>query len=203
MRGASLRAPSLKGSAMNSRNWTISTIAAIGLMFAAASAQAQSLKVDPVHSTIIFRISHLNAGVVYGRFNDPTGTITLGDNPSLNVEVKTDNIDTHNQKRDDHLRSPDFFNNKEFPTISFKSTSFKSSGENKYEVTGDLTLHGVTKPVTVTLEKLGTGKDPSGGTRVGFETIFTIKRSDFGMNFMPGGVGDEVKLMVALETVQQ
>jgi polyisoprenoid-binding protein YceI len=192
---------------MNSRKWHIPAFAALCLLVLAAVVQAETYKVDPVHSTIIFRVGHLNAGVVYGRFNDPVGTITIdSENPansSLNVEVKTDNIDTHNQKRDDHLRSPDFFNNKEFPTISFKSTAFKSSGDNKYEVTGDLTLHGVTKPVTVTVDKLGTGKDPSGATRAGFESIFTIKRSDFGMNFMQGGVGDEVRLMIALEGVQQ
>src|SRR5262249_45315418 len=101
-----------------------------------------------------------------------------------------------------HLKSPDFFSAKEFPAISFKSTSAKSVGDGKYEVTGDLTLHGQTKPITVTLEKVGSSTKM--GQRVGWISTFTIKRSDYGMNFMLGaeGGGDEIALTVAFETVK-
>src|SRR5262249_11217423 len=103
---------------------------------------------------------------------------------------------------DQHLKGPDFFNVKQFPTMSFKSSKMKAVDARTYEVTGDLTLHGVTRPVTVTLERIGTAKGMGGETRTGFETTFTIKRSDFGMKYMIPAVGDEVKVIVAVEGVQ-
>ena len=106
--------------------------------------------------------------------------------------------DTANQKRDDDLRGPDFFSVKEFPTLSFKSTSVKSAGENKMEVTGDLTIHGQTKPITVTLEHVGTA-DTRMGHRTGFAGEFTIKRTDFGMSKMTDMVSDDVTIMIGLE----
>ncbi len=168
----------------------------------------ETYNVDPVHTTAIFRIKHLGVTYFYGRFNETTGTFTVNtEDPSemsFDVQIKTESVDTNATGRNNHLKSPDFFNAKEFPTISFKSKSVKSSGESTYSVAGDLTLHGVTKPITVQMEFVGQGdKGPRFGYRAGFDATITIKRSDFGMNFMQGMLGDEVRIMVGLEGARQ
>ena len=168
----------------------------------------ETYKVDPVHTTAIFRIKHLGVTYFYGRFNETTGTFTLDtENPSdmsFDVQIKTQSVDTNATGRNNHLKSADFFNAKQFPTISFKSKSVQASGENMYTVSGDLTLHGVTKPITVRMEFVGQGdRGPRFGYRAGFDATFTIKRSDFGMNFMQGMLGDEVTIMVGLEGARQ
>ena len=119
----------------------------------------------------------------------------------MQAEIK--NVDTAVEKRDTQLKSPDFFNAGEHPTISFKSKSVKKLKEAVYEVSGDLTLLGKTLPITTEVHATGAGKDPWGGFRMGFETSFSIKRSDFGMNFMMGGVSDEVNLTVSVEGIRQ
>jgi polyisoprenoid-binding protein YceI len=172
-------------------------------LFMSAVANAESYKVDPVHSSIVFKSKHIDTSYVFGRFNDFGGTVNVDSDPSkmsFDVTAKVDSIDTANAKRDTHLKSPDFFSAKEFPTIQFKSTSVKSAGDNKYEVTGDMTLHGVTKPITVTIEKVGASNNPQFGDRVGFITTFKVKRSDFGMSGMTNMIGDEVELAAAFET---
>jgi len=121
-------------------------------------AEAQAHKVDPVHSFVVFRIGHANIGYVWGRFNDPAGSFTLDDadpaKSSFEIEIKVANVDTHQPKRDEHLQTPDFFNAKQYPTITFKSTSVKKgSAANTLDVTGDLTMHGVTKSVTIPVER--------------------------------------------------
>src|SRR3954452_2238822 len=112
--------------------------------FAPALARAaDNFKIDPIHATVIYRVSHLNVGNAYGRFNEPTGMVTLdkddASKSSFTFEVQTSKVDTANPKRDQHLQSPDFFDAKQFPTITFKSTGVKLCGDNKYEVAGDLT----------------------------------------------------------------
>ena len=167
----------------------------------------ETYKVDPVHTTAIFRIKHLGVTYFYGRFNETTGSFTLNtENPSemfFDVQIKTESVDTNATGRNNHLKSPDFFNAKQFPTISFKSKSVQSSGENTYTVSGDLTLHGVTKPITVQMEFVGQGDKGPRGYRAGFDVTFSIKRSDYGMNYMQGMLGDEVTIMAGLEGVRQ
>ncbi len=171
------------------------------------AAMADTYKVDPVHSSIVFSIGHLQVNHVYGRFNGASGTIDYDpaapEKAKLDVQVETKNVDTNVAQRDNDLRSPNFFDAEKFPTIQFKSTSVKPAGEKTLEVTGDLTLHGATRPITVTMTFGGVANDPRMGVRGGFATEFTIKRSDFGMDKMIPMVGDEVKLMVALEGVKQ
>jgi polyisoprenoid-binding protein YceI len=167
---------------------------------AAPSGQAaQAFQVDPVHSSVMFRIEHMGVCNFYGAFTDVSGSYTLDETPSFNFTVKADSVDTRSEARDKHLKSPDFFNAVEFPTITFKSTSAQKSGDN-WKVTGDLTLHGVTKPVTAEL-KTWQPKDTRQGFRSGFETHFTIKRTDFGMDtyVAEGGLGDEVTVLFAAE----
>jgi len=173
--------------------------------FASQSRAADSYKIDPVHSAVIFRIGHANLGYVYGRINDAAGDFTIDKaDPTKNTftfELQVNNVDTHQEKRDAHLKSPDFFNAKQYPTINFKSTSVKKGEGNFLEVTGDLTLHGVTKSIKIPVEIIGEG-DFAGGHRVGLETVFTIKRSDFDMKGLAPVVGDDVKLMIAVEGVK-
>ena len=170
-----------------------------------AHANAETYKVDPVHSSIVFKSKHLDTSYVFGRFNDFGGTVNVDPDPtkmSFDVSAKVESIDTGNAKRDTHLKSPDFFSAKEFPTINFKSTSVKPAGDNKFEVTGDMTLHGVTKTTTVTIEKVGQSNNPQFGERAGFFTTFNVKRSDFGMSGMQPMIGDDVELAVAFETAK-
>jgi polyisoprenoid-binding protein YceI len=181
---------------------------AVSVTFAAAPATAaDNYQVDGVHSSVFFRIKHLGIGFSYGRFNDISGAVVLDDekpeNTTFNIEVKAESIDTANAKRDQHLKGTDFFNAKEFPAIKFVSKTVKSVDAKTLEVTGDLTLHGVTKPLTVKLTRVGAGKDPFGGTRAGFEANFTIKRGDFGMKFMPEAIADEVWLLVGFEAIKK
>ncbi|HWL93312.1 MAG TPA: YceI family protein [Phycisphaerae bacterium] len=171
------------------------------------NADAENYKIDAVHSTALFRIQHVGAGNFYGRFNDVEGKFTFSetDDAANNVEVsiKADSIDTNNKQRDDHLRGPDFFNVKQFPRLTFKSSSFKKSGDKKYKITGDLTIHGVTKTIAVDVDHVGTAESERAGKRCGFEGMFTVKRSEYGINFMPGGLGEEVRIIVALEGVKE
>lgn len=172
-----------------------------------ASAAATTYKIDVVHSAVIFRIHHMGAGYTYGRFNDFGGTLAIDEEKpeasSVAVEVKVDSVDTNAAKRDAHLKSPDFFNAAQFPTITFKSTAVKKNGDAAFDVTGDLTLHGVTKSVTVKMEKTGTGKDHEGNPIVGFEGTLTVVRSEYGMKGYLPNIGDEVRLTLAFEGIKQ
>lgn len=168
----------------------------------AAPAVAEEYKVDPAHTSVYFKIRHLGISDVYGRFNKPEGTYTTGESPSFNLSLQADSIDTGVERRDAHLRSADFFNVEKFPTITLKSTEVTETEEG-YELTGDLTLHGVTKPVTFPLVKIGETTDQQGNHRTGFATQFKIKRSDYGMTNMLGPVGDEVTLMISFEGIRQ
>ncbi|MBX3358577.1 MAG: YceI family protein [Phycisphaeraceae bacterium] len=169
----------------------------------ATTGSAEAFNVDPVHSTAIYRVKHLGTSYSYGRFTDISGTFLLDpENPDksvIDVTINTESIDSGNQGRDKHLRSPDFFSAKEFPTITFKSTGVKKTGDTSFDVSGDLTLRGQTKPVTVSVDLTGTGKGMRGGELAGVESKFTVKRSDYGMTFLPEAVGDEVSLIVSLE----
>lgn len=166
----------------------------------ASPSVSSTFKVDAVHSSVLYRIKHLNAAWSYGRFNDVSGTFNIDDGGAIDVTVKAASVDSANAKRDGHLQSPDFFSAKEFPEITFKSTSMTRTGDDTFEARGPLTLRGVTHDVTVAIEKTGEGPGQRGQGKVqGFEARFTIKRTDFGINYMVGPLGDEVTLIVSLE----
>ena len=181
-------------------------ILAVLLSSAGLPAYADTFKIDPVHSSIVFSIKHLGVTDFYGRFNDVSGQVVFDKadpaKSSVELTIPVESIDTHFAKRDQHLKSPDFFNAKQFPAIVFKSKSVEGTGEN-YKVTGDLNLHGVTKPLTLDIKRGPDAKGPEGEIRGGGETRFAIKRSDFGMNFMQGALGDEVTVFLSLEGVKQ
>jgi polyisoprenoid-binding protein YceI len=160
---------------------------------------------DTVHSYVLFKAKHLGTSWNYGRFNDFTVSVTAGDGgaevSAVAFTVKAESVDTGQAKRDQHLKSPDFFSAKQFPEISFKSTAAKAIDADTTEVTGDLSFHGVTKPVTAKVVRVGGGKGMKGEEIVGYESVFTIKRSDFGVGATFGAavLSDEVTLTVAVE----
>lgn len=172
---------------------------------AAPSLASKAFKVDTVHSSVIFRIKHKSTAWFYGRFDDLSGTIAYDPaDPSastMSFEVKIDSVHSGNSRRDNHLKSPDFFNSRQFPVSTFVSTSFASAGDNVYEVSGDLTINGTTRPVTIELRKTG-GITEGSKELIGFETIFDIKRSDFGITWGPDALGDDVRMTVSIEAIR-
>jgi len=184
---------------------TLSVLVIGSFLLAGSVRAADEYKIDPVHSAVIYRIMHFNVGNAYGRFNEPTGVVTVdnGAPSSITFEVKSDKVDTGNPKRDAHLKSPDFVDAKQFPTITFKSKEVKSSGDNKFDVTGDLTMHGVTKSITVPVTKTGEADTKMMGYRTGWETQVDLKRSDYGINGLQGPVGDDVHLIISFEAQKQ
>jgi polyisoprenoid-binding protein YceI len=182
------------------------TFSLLALILLSSVQGAETYEIDSVHSSVVFKARHLNVADFYGRFNEIKGNVSFDkDNPeksSVTAEVAVESVDTHNDKRNQHLKSPDFFNAKQFPTIGFKSTKVEKSGD-AFKVTGDFTLHGVTKSITVDFKKVGEGKGMQGEIRAGGGTDFTIKRSDYGMSFMQNAIGDEVAIFLSLEAVKK
>ena len=170
---------------------------------APAAAAASTWEIDGVHSSVVFKVRHMGVAPFFGRFNQISGSVVVNDEKpaesKVELTIPTDSIDSNNAGRDKHLKSPDFFNAEEFPEIKFVSKTVSKDGKN-WKVDGELSLHGVTKPVSVKVEQVGTGETRM-GKRTGFDVAFTIKRSDFGMNGMLDGIGDEVQVMAGIECV--
>jgi polyisoprenoid-binding protein YceI len=167
--------------------------------------------IDPTHSEVGFTVRHLMVSKVRGSFKTFEGTITVADNPvDSQVEARIDatSIDTRDENRDNHLRSSDFFDVEQHPQITFVSTAVRPAGRD-YAVTGDLTIHGVTRSVELALEFNGVSGDPWGGVRSGFSASTEISRADFGIEFnmaLDGGgvvVGDKIKIAIEIEAVLQ
>ncbi|MFE7934338.1 YceI family protein [Streptomyces sp. NPDC057456] len=168
--------------------------------------------IDPAHSTFGFVARHAMVTNVKGKFNDFTGSLHLdGAEPSkstASIDVTMDSIDTGSADRDGHLKSADFFKTDEFPTMTFRSTSTEALGGEDYRITGDLTILGVTKPLTIDLEFNGAAKDPFGNERVGFEGKAEILRSDWGLTWNAaletGGVlvSDKIKLNFDISAIK-
>ena len=172
-----------------------------------ALAEGSTYAIDKSHSSIVFRVKHLDIGYTYGFFRDFEGSFVVDEaNPSassVEMTVQMGSVDTNDAKRDQHLKSPDFFNANQFPTMTFKSTAVSKDTDGSFKVDGNLTLHGVTKAVSVKMKKTGEADDPWGNHRIGFEGSFVIKRSDFGMDKMPEAVGDWVWITIAVEGIRK
>lgn len=185
----------------------LSTAALLGGRAAWSAPDAATFNGDTVHSFVMFRVKHMGASWTYGRFNDFTVSVGMNDAgteiSSVAFDVKTASLDTGNKKRDSDVTAPDFLNAKQYVNMKFASTKVKALDADNTEVTGDLTLHGVTKPVTVKLSKVGSGKGMDGSMLVGLETTFSVKRSDYGMTNMVGPVGDDVQITVAVEAAKK
>jgi len=177
------------------------------VIVAAVGAVADSYEIDPVHASLIFRIKHLGVANFYGMFTDMAGTYRYDpEKPQENhvdVTVKTASISTANKARDEHLRGADFFDVEKHPEMRFVSREWKKTGEHTYDVIGDLTLLGVTKPVTARVEFSGEGEGMQGEYRTGFEATFDIRRSEFGMTkYLPILLGDEVRIILSVEGIR-
>ncbi len=166
--------------------------------------------IDASHSDVGFTVRHLMSKV-RGQFREFEGSLTVGDNPlesSVEAVIELSSVDTRNDDRDNHLRSADFFSVESSPKMSFSSTSVRQDG-NDFDAVGDLTIKDVTKPVEITLDYLGIGTDPWGGSRVGFEGATTLSRKEWGIDFnipLEGDklvIGDKINVVLAVEAVLQ
>ena len=197
------------------KSWIFKTAIAIAMLAAfPVLAQADTWQIDPMHTNVEFTVRHMMISNVKGQFQKTSGTITInGNDPAsakIDATIDATSIDTRVEKRDMHLKSPAFLDVDKFPTITFKSTKVEAEGPNKFKVTGDLTIHGVTKPVVLEVESSGPPiHDPMGNTRAGASATTTIKRSDFGLTWNQpleaGGVmvGDEIAISIDVEAIKK
>ena len=181
----------------------------LGAALFAGQALAADYAIDKPgqHAFINFKISHLGYSWLYGTFKDFDGSFSFdAANPEaskVNVTINTASLDSNHAERDKHLRSADFLNVDKHPQASFVSTAVKSTGEGTVDITGDLTLNGVTKPVVIQARLLGEGQDPWGGYRAGFEGSTRIALKDFGITKDLGPASQEVELILSVEGIRQ
>jgi polyisoprenoid-binding protein YceI len=167
--------------------------------------------VDATHSRVGFQVKHLGIATVRGHFKEFEGSLTVAEDGTLSAQgsVQAASVDTNEAKRDDHLRSADFFHVDEHPELTFRSTRITPKGEDEFEIVGDLTLHGVTKEIVLQAEVQGTEQDPWGNERVGLEVTGQLSRGEYGMTFnqaLGSGnvvVSDKVKLSLDVSAVKQ
>ena len=181
------------------------TLLILGALALALSVRAETYKIDPVHSTIGFSVRHL-VSKFSSRFTSVSGTVSYDaaapQASSVEATVEIKSINTNNEKRDGHLLSADFFDGAKFPVATFKSTAWKKTGDDTFDVTGDLTIKGVTKPVVFKVTLTGTGPGMGGATVSGWEATTKINKSDFGVNgpaMLAKALGDEVTLDISIE----
>jgi len=198
---------------MLNRLW-IPTAVVLALLAAPAVRAADTFNLDQTHFSIVFSVSHMNISYTYGMFRGANAQVVVDkENPansSFTMTIKADSIDTNNTQRDGHLKGPDFFDVQSYPDITFKSSTVAldtraGQGNIVYQVTGDLTMHGVTKSITLPIQMLGEAQMPDGSTHAGFLTQTELKRSEFGISkFVENNmVGDAIGITVSFEGVKQ
>jgi polyisoprenoid-binding protein YceI len=170
-------------------------------------------RVDRAHSTVEFAVKHMMITTVRGRFAEVDGTVRWDEanqsRSQVEVSIKASSIDTRTAERDAHLRSPDFLDADKYPEITFRSTRIENQGGKRLKISGDLTIHGVTRPVVLEANEEGRGKDPWGGQRAGFSATTILDRRDFGLTWNQaletGGwlVGHEIKVNLDIQLVRQ
>jgi len=197
------------------KSWISKSAIAIAMFVALpVLAHADTWQIDPAHTNVEFSVRHMMISNVKGQFQKTSGTVDVnGKDPTsakIDATIDATSINTRVDKRDAHLKSPAFLDVDKFPTITFKSTKIEADGPGKWKVTGDLTLHGVTKPVVLDVESTGTPvTDPMGNTRAGASATTKISRKDFGLTWNQpletGGVmvGDEVAISIDVEAIKK
>lgn len=187
------------------KNLAAMSLAACAVMGLGMAIAGDDYKIDAVHSGVTFQIRHMDISWIPGRFNQFAGEFTLDPSDpgksSFKMTIKPDSVNTNNAQRDGHLKSPDFFNTKQFPTMTFTSTSVKPI-EGGFEVTGDFTFHGQTKPVTLNL-KGGKTVMMKKMQKTGYTAEFPIKRSEFGVSKFSPMLGDDVWVTVSFQGVKK
>ncbi len=187
----------------------ILTATAMSSLLFVSSAFAADYKFDieGQHAFINFKVSHLGMSWMYGSFKDFDGSFSYDaakpEASKVNVVIKTNSVDTNHADRDKHIRGGDFLNVSKHPEARFASTSVKSTGETTMDITGDLTLNGVTKSVVINAEKISEGKDPWGGYRAGFSGTTSIMMKDFNMKMDLGPASQEVTLILSVEGIRK
>jgi polyisoprenoid-binding protein YceI len=184
---------------------TLSLAAVAFGLSSAASAAVETYAIDPVHSSVAFTVRHFLTKVP-GRFTQFSGTITVDrdnlENSSVNATIDVGSVDTDNEKRNGHLKSPDFFDVAKYSTITFTSTSWKKTGEATFDVTGNLTMHGVTKPIVLKVDLLGFGPGMMGAQLSGWDASVTLNREDFGVEgpaMLGKALGSDVGVSISIE----
>lgn len=189
----------------------------IAFVLFVSAASAQTFNYDPAHTHAYFRADHLGISYTFGRFNEMMATLTYDaddvSNSSLTISILTESVDTgvdlegidfDGARRNGHLSSPDFFDAAQFPTIDFVSSSISPTDDpDVFNVTGNLTMHGVTNEITTTVTKTGEASNPQGKKLIGFYTEFTIDRTDYGMNNLLDLTGPEILVMFSFEGVEE
>ncbi|WP_028671730.1 YceI family protein [Saccharospirillum impatiens] len=182
------------------------TVLTLSASLISASVLAADYAIDHAHSAVTFETGHLGVSRLPGRFNDFSGSYTWSDEDlsqnSVSIEIQTDSIDTNHTDRDEHLRSPDFFNARQYPTIEFTSTGYEGTADEGV-LTGELTMHGVTRDVDMNIVKIGEGEDPWGGFRQGFVATTELMRSDFDIDYFIPNVPDATELTIFIEGIRQ
>lgn len=186
--------------------WFFSVGLVASLSLPAGVRAADTFTCDPVHSSVVFRVKHMNTSHAWGRFDAIDGSFKLDPTDptqsKLSFSVKAGSVNTGNAARDNHLKGPDFFNAVQYPSITFVSESVSKTAKG-YEVKGSLTFHGVTKPVELLVEPTGSGKDMRGKPIAGIDVNFKLKQSDYGITKMAAAIGDEVAVFVSIEGVKK
>jgi len=183
------------------------TLVTVVAMAAAAAAQVETWQIDPMHSSAQFSVRHLGVSTVRGAFTKVSGSAKYDaadpSKGSLDATIEASSVDTRVEMRDNDLRSPNFLDVQKYPTITFHSKQTKAAGTGKLQITGDLTIHGVTKEVVLDVDGPTTAiKDPWGNQRIGASAATKINRKDFGVNGAPGVVGDEITITIDAELFQ-
>jgi polyisoprenoid-binding protein YceI len=166
-------------------------------------------QIDPAHTSVEFGVKHMMISTVRGNFSGAAGHVTPGSRPTVEVTIPVSTIDTGVKDRDTHLRSADFFDVENHPEMTFSGTLVEGTIESGGTLAGDLTIRGVTRPVTLEVESNGEGKDPWGNTRLGFTATGTINRTDYGLKWNQaletGGilVGEKVKMTIDVQVVKE
>jgi len=192
---------------MKTNKLTVIALAAAILLPAQALANKYIIDTEGSHAFIQFRIQHLGYSWLTGRFNTFSGNFDYDesnpDKASVQVEIDIASIDSNHAERDKHLRGDDFLDVDKYPKAKFESTSFSENGDGTAVLKGNLTLHGVTRPVTIDVEHIGHGDDPWGGYRRGFEGTTRIALADYGVKYNLGPKSREVELILSVEGVRQ
>ena len=176
-------------------------------MAATAAAQTGTWQIDPNHTSAQFAVRHLGVSTVRGAFTKVTGSakydLATPSTTALDATIDAASVDTRVEMRDNDLRSPHFLDVQKYPTITFHSKSAKPVGSGRLQITGDLTIHGVTKEVVLDVDgPTAPIKDPMGNQRIGASASTKISRQDFGVNGLPGAVGDELNITIDVELIQ-
>lgn len=184
------------------------SLLAVGLLAGnAAYAEDYTIDTEGMHAFVQFRIKHLGYSWLYGRFNEFAGTFSYDEakpeDAKVEVTIKTDSVDTNHAERNKHLRSDDFLDVEQFPEAKFVSTKYTPGTDGAGKLEGDLTLHGITKPITIEVKEIGAGDDPWGGYRRGFEGSTTLTLKDFDIKKDLGPASQELEMILAIEGVRK